>query len=68
MEEDSRFVAWLKERPYVVFLWMGFILAGPVIGVAFLQDAYGFVLALAAGLVGGAGSAMIVTVNRILDS
>ena len=29
----------------MVFLWVGFMIAGPIIGVAFLQDAYGFVLA-----------------------
>lgn len=68
MHGDTPVIDWLKEHPYVVFLWVGFLVIGPLAGVYFLHEAYGVALAFIGGLVGGIGSALIVTVNRILGA
>ena len=68
MEHDGPLVAWMKDNLYVVFLWAFFLVVGPAAGAFFLHDAYGVVMSLIAGLLGGAGCAIIVTVNRILGA
>ena len=67
MQHDSPVLYWLRGHPYIVFLWITFMILGPIVGVLFLRDAYGLEFSVLAGVVGGAGCAMIVTVNRILE-
>ncbi len=68
MEEDGAVLRWLKANPYVTFLWAVFLILTPLASVWALQDAWGLGAALLAGLIGGAGGAIIVTVNRILGT
>ena len=68
LDHDTPIATWLSNHPYVVFLWVAFLIFGPLTGVFFLHDAYGVGMSFVAGLVGGAGSAFIVTVNRILGA
>lgn len=57
---------WISHH-FIAF-WIAFVGGGTVIGALFLSESYGLPGALAAGAIGGAGSALIISANRYIGS
>jgi hypothetical protein len=57
---------WYRDHPEVPVLWILSPIVGVIASVWLLSDAYGLLGAVAAGLLGGAGSALILTANRLI--
>lgn len=57
---------WIS-RNFVAF-WVVLIAVGTIVGAIFLSSAFGLSLALAAGAIGGAGTALIISANRYIGS
>lgn len=64
-EQDDD-VTFLGGRNGMIAFAVGTIGLGPVVGMWALGDLYGYPLAAVAGLIGAAGSVLILTMNRIL--
>jgi hypothetical protein len=66
-EAMKGWLAWLRAHPLVTGLWAAGLILGPGVGWWVLQPAYGTPKALLAGAIGGAGAALILSANRLID-
>lgn len=65
--DDDPNVAFIGGRKGMMVYAALCILLGPFVGVWALGDMYGFAGGVLAGLIGGAGTAMIPLTNRMLE-
>lgn len=56
---------WLQKRPEIAMIWGVSLLGGTIAGVVMLWDSYG-AGSLFAGFIGGCGTAIILSANRLI--
>ena len=65
-DEEDEDIIFIGGRKGLIAFTVGITLAGPFVGVWALGDIYGIGMAALAGLIGGAGCALILVANRFL--